>query len=485
MLARSRIPSRPCPVVLFSPGLSTNVAFYSGLLQDLASRGFAVFGVDHTFDALVEFPDGRIELPVENADPATFLAVRVDDLRQVRDRLAQHCRVAAMGHSLGSMTVIGALERDSRFASGVAIDGNPLGEASLAQPFLMMGNPSHTRATDPIGPPSTIGCATRACTWWCTGAEHYLVSDLTVFKEQIELGGVFELGAIGGRRAMHIGRTYLGAWLGQTLWDARSVAAPRVSRLRRGRLSALTLGGLQARSEGHARGLNPVGDTELAENGADVALDGALRHEQRGAYVRIGHSLAQQRQHLPLPVGQRGHQLVLLLGELGAALRGLVHDLFGDSGVEHGHTVGSRPKRSEELFGRRVFEHETDGPGGDGLGDVLLVAEGGKDDDAGRTVTGHQFPGGGEAVQPRHAYVHEDQIGFEPAGHGQRIFAVRGRPDHLKSLSRVNYGGEPTANDVAVVDDEDPDHLSISSPMAAVHFQSEETRVVASFIWVA
>ena len=207
----------PHPVVLFSPGLNTNVAFYTGLLQDLASKGFTVIGVDHTFDALVEFPDGRIEPPVEDPTLERLLPVRVADMRFVRDRLAGHRRVAAVGHSLGSMTAIGALAQDSRFATGVALDGNPLGEASLAQPFLMMGNPSHTRAADPHWAGFYDRLRGPRLHVVVHGFEHYDFSDLTVFKEQIELGGVFELGAIEGRRAMRIGRTYLAAWLSQTL----------------------------------------------------------------------------------------------------------------------------------------------------------------------------------------------------------------------------------------------------------------------------
>ncbi|GIH07985.1 hypothetical protein Rhe02_60520 [Rhizocola hellebori] len=207
----------PHPVVLFSPGLNTNVAFYTGLCQDLASRGFKVIGVDHTYDGLVEFPDGRIELPAEDPSPETLLAVRVADMGFVRARLADRCAVAAMGHSLGSMTVIGALEQDSRFTTGVAMDGNPLGEASLTQPFLMMGNPSHSRATDPDWAGFYDRLRGARLHLVVHGSEHYDFSDFTVFKQQIDLGGVFELGPIDGRRAMTIGRSYLGAWLVQTL----------------------------------------------------------------------------------------------------------------------------------------------------------------------------------------------------------------------------------------------------------------------------
>ena len=48
------------PVVLFSHGMSWPVDNYQSLLEDLASRGFVVVAVEHTYAAeLTEFPDGR------------------------------------------------------------------------------------------------------------------------------------------------------------------------------------------------------------------------------------------------------------------------------------------------------------------------------------------------------------------------------------------------------------------------------------------
>jgi predicted dienelactone hydrolase len=49
------------PVVLFSPGLQGVVAFYQSLLEDLASQGYIVFGVDSPdVSGVTVFPDGHI-----------------------------------------------------------------------------------------------------------------------------------------------------------------------------------------------------------------------------------------------------------------------------------------------------------------------------------------------------------------------------------------------------------------------------------------
>jgi predicted dienelactone hydrolase len=78
------------PVVLLSPAKNGLVAFYTGLAEELASRGYVVAGVDSTFEATaVEFPGGRVE--VENPDVLEdnerLLTVRTADMRFVLERL--------------------------------------------------------------------------------------------------------------------------------------------------------------------------------------------------------------------------------------------------------------------------------------------------------------------------------------------------------------------------------------------------------------
>lgn len=100
------------PVVLYSPGAGDPRGIGSTLADDLASRGYAVVTVDHTYDAVaVQFPGGRVEttvLPAEfakvapdpaHADPARVapllakvVAVRVADARFVLDGSPTDCR---------------------------------------------------------------------------------------------------------------------------------------------------------------------------------------------------------------------------------------------------------------------------------------------------------------------------------------------------------------------------------------------------------
>lgn len=230
------------PVLLFSPGLGTNAALYTALLEELASRGYVVAGIEHTFDvAAVEFPDGRVETQNPDLDEDQSLSVRVADTRFVLDQLARLAtghnpdadhhrlpdglaravdptRVAAFGHSLGSRAAVQTIEADRRLNSGAALDGGPLLPAGVDRPFLMMGNPTHRRAEDPDWAGFYDRLRGRPRLHMVVdGAGHYDFSDITVFKQTIDLSALFEFGPIDGTRAFTIQHRYLTAWFDRTL----------------------------------------------------------------------------------------------------------------------------------------------------------------------------------------------------------------------------------------------------------------------------
>jgi predicted dienelactone hydrolase len=231
------------PVVLLSHGHGTNAAQHTGQAEELASRGYVVAAIDHTFDATaVEFPGGRVEL----ADPTLpdtderLLPTRVADMRFVLDRLtdlatghnpdAEHrrlpngiaraldlTRVAAVGHSLGSMTVVRAMAADPRIDAGVVLDGNPLGDATpLDRPVLMLGNQHHRRADDPDWAGFYDQLRGPRLHVVVDGAEHFDLTDITVLKETIDVR-FFAPGPIDGARSLFIQRQYITAWLDQAL----------------------------------------------------------------------------------------------------------------------------------------------------------------------------------------------------------------------------------------------------------------------------
>src|SRR5262249_19161994 len=137
------------PVVVFSPGFTATFTDYTFLLEDLASRGYLVAAINHTYDATaVEFPDGRLEKSLfgshltsythSDAQTLAFVAaVRLADIKFVLDTLQRLAaegdgpftgkldlsRIALAGHSLGGLTTILGLQSDRRFASAVILDG--------------------------------------------------------------------------------------------------------------------------------------------------------------------------------------------------------------------------------------------------------------------------------------------------------------------------------------------------------------------------
>ena len=166
----------PLPVVLYSHGNNSTRADTAPIVEELASRGYLVVTIDHTFDDYVQFPDGRVLVPVpdgtENA--AVIYWQRVADTRFVVDQVAainagadpdvdHHqlpaglrgtvdlCKVGMMGYSAGGATVAGAMAEDRRITAGLSLDGAVTSEVAaegLDRPYLLMGI-THARDNDP------------------------------------------------------------------------------------------------------------------------------------------------------------------------------------------------------------------------------------------------------------------------------------------------------------------------------------------------
>ncbi|MEU4297638.1 alpha/beta hydrolase family protein [Kitasatospora aureofaciens] len=187
--ARQDAPARPGgsrPVVLYSPGLGDPRSWGTALVEDLASRGYVVVTIDHTYDASeVAFPGGDLAtsvFPAMMGQPGLdigavlrkSMATRVDDTRFVLDELAglrrfsglptglaaslDLHRIGMVGHSAGGFTALQTMHDDPRIAAGINMDGQmhfpgPDGQTgvflpSVAQdgldrPFLLMGTRSN------------------------------------------------------------------------------------------------------------------------------------------------------------------------------------------------------------------------------------------------------------------------------------------------------------------------------------------------------
>jgi len=169
------------PVILYSPPSGGDRSFNTVLVQDLASRGYVVLTVDHTYsDGEVEFPDGRVARRVLPEDPTTELittdvAERDKDMRFVLDELAaldrganpdaEHRKlpdglrgalnlneVGMLGMSEGGSTAAATMLDDTRIKAGIDLDGTlhgPVVTAGLKRPFMLLSAGDHDRDDDP------------------------------------------------------------------------------------------------------------------------------------------------------------------------------------------------------------------------------------------------------------------------------------------------------------------------------------------------
>jgi len=164
---------RRYPVIFFSHGLGRVAAHYSAFLENLASHGYIVVGVDSPFfSSALRMPDGRIiqnksqryqrkgareEEAVIQAQDLIFV---LNELKRIKTDIGiglagrfdlQH--VGVFGHSRGGFTAPHACLLDSRFRACLNLDGYPLTpavmEQGIRQPYM------HIEELAPWLPPAT------------------------------------------------------------------------------------------------------------------------------------------------------------------------------------------------------------------------------------------------------------------------------------------------------------------------------------------
>lgn len=270
--ARAGAPARDQgrrPVVLYSPGRGNPRHLGTTLVEDLASRGYVVVSMDHTYEAPVEFPDGRVTgaaLPGPEFSPAVhrkMIEARVEDTRFVLDQLAGLAigtmsdasgrglprglgrvldlrRVGMFGHSAGGFTAAEAMLADARIDAAANLDGSMIyslkdgeyGEAvrrGLDRGFMLMG----AGLTDAL--PHTHRHAVEWKLLWerSTGrkldvymaeGEHWSYSDLQSILPQLDRKFdvpdqvvTATIGIVDPIRSLRTQRAYLGAFFDERL----------------------------------------------------------------------------------------------------------------------------------------------------------------------------------------------------------------------------------------------------------------------------
>ncbi|MFC8369394.1 alpha/beta hydrolase family protein [Streptomyces sp. NPDC057239] len=222
------------PLVLLSPGFSMPRATLTSLADDLASRGYVVALVDHTYESVgTAFPGGRVLTcaaceQVGTAGEASVVRCRAEDMSFVIDELTGRRRTGALsraidpdrigvaGHSIGGATAAATMAADHRVRAGADLDGNfflsPAAAGLGRRPFMMLGSESTH------GPGSAVSDwseAWRHLDGWkrwltVTGAGHFSFTDLPHLADRLGLADPAV--PLSAERGWRITRDYVAAF---------------------------------------------------------------------------------------------------------------------------------------------------------------------------------------------------------------------------------------------------------------------------------
>ncbi|WP_238008515.1 acetylhydrolase [Dactylosporangium sp. AC04546] len=237
------------PVVVFSHGAHDQRASHTTVVQELASHGYVVLTVAHTYDTYVEFPDGRVlepdrEIPMGSrdfADDIPFVLDRVEDLAAGRNpdadgrplpaglRGAPDPRsIGVFGASKGATATVWAMLADPRIRAGLSLDGpmEPRVESDIDRPVMLV-SAAYPRTEEPVAQ------AWSHLTGWrrnieADGAVHTSFGDYKVLLTQLApIVGMSDealrdwVGTIPPARAVRIQQAYPLAFFDQHLRHRR------------------------------------------------------------------------------------------------------------------------------------------------------------------------------------------------------------------------------------------------------------------------
>ena len=246
---------RSHPLVVLSPGFTNSRSALTALAEDLASHGYVVAGIDHTYESYgTAFPDGRVTTCLARqardrdsgfkekvvGGRAADVSFVLSDLTGAQPAwpgtaLINPSRMAMAGHSVGGAATIAAMLADSRIRAGVDMDGSTVAkipDEGLSRPFLFLGKQSnYTPGSGGAVTPGTRdwkllrGAVTtwerdwELLTGWkrwlvVAGAVHASFTDLALLADQT---GIDISAGLSGARSLDITRAYVRAFFDQHL----------------------------------------------------------------------------------------------------------------------------------------------------------------------------------------------------------------------------------------------------------------------------
>ncbi|WP_098749511.1 dienelactone hydrolase family protein [Paenibacillus sp. EZ-K15] len=270
----------PYPVVLLSHGMGVGKILHTSQAEHLASHGYIVFAIDHTYSTVVTtFPDKRVTgfLTEQSQDrlfedSRAILHVWNEDIAFVVDQLEKlHSgaiaskfkgmldmdNIGMMGHSFGGAAAFEAVYSNPRIKAGVNMDGTLFiteNRDAMKKPFMFLKSEEFTNINEKQAKyrntPATeaelkglrltreqfdnilanrelelklmdrLSQQGQGRTIYIEGAGHYNFTDLQLYSPLIRLTGM--TGSINGARGAEIVNRYLLEFFNQHLRGTES-----------------------------------------------------------------------------------------------------------------------------------------------------------------------------------------------------------------------------------------------------------------------
>lgn len=248
------------PLIIFSHGYYGSRFYYSCLFQELASHGYIVIAIDHTYDAgITELPGGRLVswAPLTDAPETsdafyetfnTRLAIRVadivfllDSIEKRTDPLLAHIditKVGIFGHSFGAEAALQAVAHDKRIQAMALMDLFPVGQSIKGArhvPCLSLEAERTDWTKFECSQAMHAHIAEHAKEakersdyhLLLKGADHMVFSDFALLNsmdlfKKLPQGSMFSIGSIDGLTAIKTIQAYLVAFFDKTLKNTPS-----------------------------------------------------------------------------------------------------------------------------------------------------------------------------------------------------------------------------------------------------------------------
>lgn len=166
--------TKPYPIIIISHGMGTGRVLHTSQAENLASHGFVVLALDHTYStSATAFPDGRVvgfktQIDIENMQEVQNKvgAIWEKDIEFILAQLKQINEgevvpgftgmldlnnTGIMGHSFGGAIAYNAVNQNDHIKAGINMDGSFFelqNSQQLTKPFLFMASEDYGKGAE-------------------------------------------------------------------------------------------------------------------------------------------------------------------------------------------------------------------------------------------------------------------------------------------------------------------------------------------------